>query len=236
MDQARLPLSFELGTQVADVDFQDIGGPLEIQPPDPIQDDLAGENLAWPPQKEGQQFILGRGKFNLTCATMRYTGASIQFNISIAQDLMAFLLAAPQQGFDPCYQFLGGKRLDQIIIGSCLKSFHAVCDGITRRKHQNGHIVASCQDSSENLTSQAQLETLEEARRTRRRPALVVLLLVAIRARSVIRYEVLSCLLWDERYGVAELFKAVDVVTLNLCPILLIKVISSQVGVRFFGP
>jgi hypothetical protein len=51
----------------------------------------------------------------------------------------------------------------------------------------------------------------------------------------VIRYEVLSRLLWDERHGVAELFKAVDVVTLDLCPILLIKVISSQVDVRFFG-
>jgi len=90
--------------------------------------------------------------------------------------------------------------------------------------------------SSEDLSSQTQLETLEEARRTRRRPALVVLLLAPIRASCVMQYEVLSRLLWYERHGVAELFEAVDVVTLDPCPILLIKVISSQVGIRFFGP
>ena len=50
------------------------------------------------------------------------------------------------------------------------------------------------------------------------------------------QYEVLSRLLWHERHGVAELFEAVDVVTLDTCPILLIKVISAQIGIRFFGP
>src|SRR5215471_6989191 len=104
MDEAWLPVSFELGTQVAHVDFQDIRGTLEIQPPDTIQDDLAGEHLAWTAHKEREQLILRRRELNLTRPTMCYPCSGIQFDISIAQNLVLLLLAAPQQRLDPCHQ------------------------------------------------------------------------------------------------------------------------------------
>lgn len=40
-------------------------------------------------------------------------------------------------------------------------------------------------------------------------------------------------LLWLQCHGVAELFETMEMVTLYACPILVIKVIGSQVGVGF---
>ncbi len=48
--------------------------------------------------------------------------------------------------------------------------------------------------------------------------------------------QVLRRLLWHERHGGAELFKAMEMVTFDACPILVIKIIGSQVGVGFLGP
>jgi hypothetical protein len=82
---------------------------------------------------------------------------------------------------------------------------------------------------------QAQLQTRERARRTLRRSELVVVLLVCVRISCPIRGEGLSGLLWDQRHGVAELFEAVDMVTLDPFPIPLLKVISSQIGIGFLA-
>ena len=45
----------------------------------------------------------------------------------------------------------------------------------------------------------------------------------------------LGDLLWNERHAVAELFEAVDMMTLDASPILLGKVIGSQIRIRFLG-
>ena len=81
----------------------------------------------------------------------------------------------------------------------------------------------------------AWLQPGEEARSTRRRSELVVLLLVSVQVRCATQYEMLSGLLWHQCHAVAELLKAVDMVTLDTSPILLVKIISSQVGIRFLG-
>src|SRR5581483_4103587 len=46
MDQARLVARFELVAQVADVHFQHVRGPLKVQAPDAVHDDIAREHLA----------------------------------------------------------------------------------------------------------------------------------------------------------------------------------------------
>jgi hypothetical protein len=48
--------------------------------------------------------------------------------------------------------------------------------------------------------------------------------------------QMLRSLLWHERHGVAELFQAMEMVTLDACPILVITIVSSQVAVGFLGP
>src|SRR6266851_4582982 len=47
VDQSWFVFSFELGTQVSNIDFQDIGGAFKIQSPDTVQDDFTSEYLAW---------------------------------------------------------------------------------------------------------------------------------------------------------------------------------------------
>jgi hypothetical protein len=81
----------------------------------------------------------------------------------------------------------------------------------------------------------AQLQRQEETRRVLRRAKLVVLLLVSVWIRCALRCEVLSRLLWHQRHGVAELFETVNMMTLDPFPIPLVKVISSQVSIRFLG-
>ncbi len=83
--------------------------------------------------------------------------------------------------------------------------------------------------------SPVQLQTVKEVRKILRRTVLVVRLLVSVRTSCAMPSEVLSCLLWRERHGVAKLFEAMDMVTLDTPPILLVKVISSQVGIGFLG-
>jgi hypothetical protein len=58
---------------------------------------------------------------------------------------------------------------------------------------------------------------------------------VSLSKSVVLQCEVLSRLLWDERQAGAKLFEAVDMVTFNTSPILLVKVIRSQVAIRLFG-
>ena len=58
-------------------------------------------------------------------------------------------------------------------------------------------------------------------------------LLVCVRTSCAMRGEVLSGLLWHQRHGVAELFEAVDMVTLDTSPIPLVKVISSQIAIGY---
>lgn len=48
--------------------------------------------------------------------------------------------------------------------------------------------------------------------------------------------QVLRSLLRHERHGVAELLQAMEMVTLDACPILVIKIVSSQVAVGFLSP
>ncbi len=52
----------------------------------------------------------------------------------------------------------------------------------------------------------------------------------------VVNARVLRGLLWRECYRVAKLFEAMEVVTLNPPPILLVKVIRSQIGVESLRP
>src|SRR6266702_6296951 len=141
VDQAWLTLRLELGAQVAHVDFHDIGGPLEIDPPDAVQDDLAGEYLARAPQEERQQLVLGGRKFDLACATMGHACARIQLDVGIAQHLMALLLVAPQEGLYPRQQLFRGKGLDEIVIGSRLEAFYPVGHGVARCEHEDRHFV-----------------------------------------------------------------------------------------------
>ena len=62
-----------------------------------------------------------------------------------------------------------------------------------------------------------------------------MLLLVCVQIRGVMRCGELGDLLWAERHAVAELFEAVDMMTLDASPIALLKVISSQVALGFLG-
>ena len=75
----------------------------------------------------------------------------------------------------------------------------------------------------------------ERGKRTPRRSEQVQLLLVAVLIGCVLVSEELGGLLWHQRHGIAELFKAVDMVTLDAPPIPLGKVISSQVAIGFLG-
>src|SRR5258706_14975226 len=126
MDHPGFTLRFQLRTQVAHVDLHHIGGAFEIHAPDTIQDNLARKYLARSTQEEREQLVFGRREIYFACATIGYTRAGIQFNVSITQHFVALFLVASQQSLDAYQQFLRRKWFDQVIVASRLEPFYPV--------------------------------------------------------------------------------------------------------------
>src|SRR5215472_5658884 len=96
MDQAWFACRLQLGAQVADINFQNVGRAFKIQPPDAVHESFAGQHLAGSAEKEREQLIFGGRKFYLARAPVGHARACIKLNIRIAQDLVALCLAASQ--------------------------------------------------------------------------------------------------------------------------------------------
>ena len=85
--QPGLAPALGLAAQVADVDGQRIGPRVEVVAPDPVEDDLAGEDLAGVAQQELEEVELDPGQGERAVSPAGLAGSRVELQIGEAQDL-----------------------------------------------------------------------------------------------------------------------------------------------------
>src|SRR5579872_1244591 len=133
----------DLAAHAADIDVDDVGGRVEIQVPDVLQQHRAWHHLALVAHQIFQHLEFARQQFDLFAGAVGGAGHEIEFEVADAQH--GFLHhggAAPRQRFDARQQFGEHERLDQIIVAAAAQPAHAVIDFAERAHDQRRRVDA----------------------------------------------------------------------------------------------
>src|SRR5262245_8339329 len=132
-------LTVDLAAHAPDVDVDDVGGGIEVQVPDMLQQHRARNHLVLIAHQVLENLKLARKQLDRPSGTARRPRHEIEFEVAHAQH--GFLdhgLAAPRERFDTGHQFHKGKRLDQIVVAAGPQPANPIVDLAERADDQRG--------------------------------------------------------------------------------------------------
>ena len=81
LDRIRRVRVTQLAPQVADVDLEHLRAGIEVEPPDRVEDLLAGENLVGVAHQVGEQLELARGQLDLVAVALDPPRAQVEADV-----------------------------------------------------------------------------------------------------------------------------------------------------------
>src|SRR5271157_4332020 len=140
VDKRVFPVFINLLAQAVDLDFNHIGGRINVHMPHLVKDHGARHDAPLIPDQVFQKReLLGRKLQELT-APACFATDEVQLKIGHVQ-ADRFLLrcgAAPQKIPQPRHHFSQSKRLGQIVVAALFQTSDSFIDGTARREDQNG--------------------------------------------------------------------------------------------------
>src|ERR1039458_3521956 len=97
VDVARLVALLGLATEVADVDGERVGAGVEVVPPHPLEDQVAGQHLARVPEEQLEEIEFDPGQRELAGASACLARAEVELEVAETEDLALFARAPSQQ-------------------------------------------------------------------------------------------------------------------------------------------
>src|SRR5262249_18196373 len=134
----------DLAPDATDIDVDDVGGGIEMQVPDMLQQHRAGDDAAFVADQIFEQLEFARQQRNLPAATAGAAADQVDREIANAQDgLLDDSFAAAPERLQARQQFDEGEWLDQIVVAAGAQAAHAVIDLAERGDDQErcGHAV-----------------------------------------------------------------------------------------------
>src|SRR5580692_1401115 len=96
LEAARLAARLELAPEVADIDGQGVRARIEVEAPDPVEQDVPGQHLPGVAQEQLEQVELDPGQGEGPLAPVGLPGGEIHRELPEAQDAALAFEAAPQ--------------------------------------------------------------------------------------------------------------------------------------------
>lgn len=163
MDQAGFASRLQLFPEIANVDLDDIRFTVEDVPPDPLKDHTAIKDLVRVLQEQTQEFVLGRRKRDPAVTAPGLARSGVQTQVREAQLAPAMDGPAAEFDMDPGEQFLERKGFHDIVIGANLQPGHAVRDGVTGRKDDDGQgLIGSAEAAADFESVDLREEQIED--------------------------------------------------------------------------
>src|SRR3954447_229565 len=119
----------DLAADATDIDVDDVGGGIEVQIPDMLEQHRTRDDAALVADEIFEQLEFPRQQRNLPAAAARAPRDQVDGEIADPQDrLLGNGVAAPAECLQPRQQFGEGERLDEIIVAAGAQAAHAVVD------------------------------------------------------------------------------------------------------------
>lgn len=135
-----LPGFVDLVPEVRDIDIHHVGGAVEIDAPDAVQDLGAAQHFVLIFQQEEQELVFRGRQVHRPVVLRHGVEVFIEGDVPAVQQFRAFLIGQPVaagQRIDPRKQLIKMKRLRQVIIGAQVQHFHLVVGAVQRAQHQD---------------------------------------------------------------------------------------------------
>src|SRR3569623_1936213 len=129
----------DLAADAPDIDVDDVGGGIEVQVPDMLEQHRAGDDAALVAHEIFEQLEFPRQQRNLAAMTARTAGEQVDGEIADPQDgFLGHGVAAAAECLEPRQQFDEGERFDEIVIATGTQAADAVVDFAERGNDQDG--------------------------------------------------------------------------------------------------
>src|SRR6266852_9483677 len=115
---------------------------VEIDVPNLLGDQLAGQYFAFSPRQERQQLKLRRRKLQTPAAARCLVVKKVDFKVCQLQSLRLASHSPPQDRMDSCQQLREGKRLYQVIVRAEFQSLDPMAHGVTGGEKKNRSLLA----------------------------------------------------------------------------------------------
>src|SRR3954452_12605746 len=133
----------ELAAQVADVDVDDVGGPLVVGIPDVIEQPRAADQLARMAGEVLEDRELASGQLDRGPADGDQVPGRVDDKLADAQLRRALGGPAADQRAYAREQLPEVERLGQVVVGAGVEPADAIADPDARGEHEYGHAVAT---------------------------------------------------------------------------------------------
>src|SRR5579872_1071502 len=144
LKQTRPAMSFELLTQMTNVDFQHMGVNVGMIAPDALQNLFPTKDLSWVAHEEQQERVFLSRQFDQVSVSVYFSGRLIELQVGIYQGFTSGLVTT-QHGPNAGDQFVEGERFGDVVIGTQVQRIHLIRHLVTRREHNDGDIVLESQ-------------------------------------------------------------------------------------------
>src|ERR1039458_341454 len=93
VDVAPLVVDLGLAPEIADVDGERVGARVEVVPPHPLEDQVAGQHLARVPEEQLEEIEFDPGQRELPGASVCLARAEVELEIAETEDFALFAAA-----------------------------------------------------------------------------------------------------------------------------------------------
>src|SRR5947209_8144992 len=129
----------DLAADAPDINVDDVGGGIEMQIPDMLEQHRAGDDAALVADEIFEQLKLARQQRNFTAAAAGIACDQVDGEIAYPQKRVGGDgLAAAAEGLETRKKFDEGERLDEVIIAAGAQAAHAIVDLAQRGDDQEG--------------------------------------------------------------------------------------------------
>ncbi len=142
MDQPGPAVGLQFAPQVADEGVHGVAAHLEVVPPDPFQQQLAGEDDAGVPGELREQLELPPGEPQFAAVEVGLAGCRVDRQRAGQDAVGGLRRPAAQQGAQPQHQLLQGEGLHQVVVRPGLQTGDPVGGLVQGGEHQDRDVVA----------------------------------------------------------------------------------------------
>src|SRR5262249_648335 len=131
LNQFALVAQIYFGSEIVDVNIDNIGGPVKVARPD-ISDNLrARQDAIFPPHHVLEQAELARRQPQLTLASFHNSRPGIEREVIRSQNARWLFARAPQQRANASNQFPQVKGFGQVVVGAAVEPRNLALDRIS---------------------------------------------------------------------------------------------------------
>lgn len=126
--------------QAIDVNVHEISFTIEMGVPDVFDDFAAGDGIGRAKKKEFEEGKFLGSEGNSVSGAGDGAAMTVEFEIGAAQFGFAAAEIAADESAHAGLQFGESERLDEVIVGACVKAFDALLDEAASGEHENGRL------------------------------------------------------------------------------------------------